>query len=127
MKTIALLLMIVNQVVIIIETYYDVKKQKRGVAIKHGQSAFWRACGWAIAAMAIHWQLFLLQGLYVGILAFQYWLTFDPIHNRRTGQRWCYTSGGPLDSILAGEQRRYQRLTLKLALFLSCFLPYLFL
>ena len=115
-----------NQIAVILEAHSDVRKQKAGKAIKHAESAAWRGIAWTIFALAIHWKMGALGGLYALILGFQYWLTFDLLHNHLTGKDWYYGNSGPMDSFLGGKANRFYKLAFKIGLLLITGLIYFY-
>lgn len=122
MKWYHILTLVGNQIAVIVEAVYDIYQRKRkGKATHHVASAWFRGLSWTIAAVGIHYSvmgasLFLGLGLsllYAHLLAFQYWLTFNPIYNRFDGTHWWYGNKGFFDSILEGKEFRYKNLMLK--------------
>lgn len=103
----------VNQVFIIGEAYYDAELQKEGKSPKHGQSAFFRGLGWALAGGAINYGVWGMAILFALLLGFQFYLQFDYIHNRFTGKVWWYGNNGFFDSLISGAENRYKELALR--------------
>ena len=118
MMILAIIGLILNQITVFFEVKSDVSKQKRGIAIKHGESALFRGLAWTIYSIATHWNDWTMVVLYGLLLGSTYWLTFDQLHNHQTGKVWYYTNKGPTDSVLSGFDNRYKRLSMKIALVL---------
>lgn len=114
-------------IAIIVESYLDVKKEKKGGTIKHSESALFRTLAWIAASLIVNIGTLPLSMIFLVILGFQYWLFFDILHNYFKGQDWYYTSTGPLDSIYGGPDNKWRRLLLKVSLLLYFTVLYIYL
>jgi hypothetical protein len=115
--TLTIIILIANQIACMVEAYLDVRKEKKGLPIKHAQSALFRAIAWIAASILLNLHFWPLAALFAPLLGFQYWLTFDYMHNLLKKQDWFYgNSTGFFDSILAGKENRWRKLMVKLSL-----------
>jgi len=120
-----IIIIVLNAIASLVEAYFDARKQKKGEKINHEQSAIVRGIAWAVVSIIQYHSVNDFIGVSVLCvlsfltLGFEYWLLFDPFHNRFTNRDWWYTrEGGFFDSILAGYKMRYLRLSLKVILFI---------
>lgn len=123
-----LILLTLNFIAAITESFFDVKRVKNHLPIRHWQSNLLRVAGWTLAAIVTHYGMLWSQLVVVIALASLYWLTFDYSYNYFFGHRLDYLSSGSnfLDRFLlkisSGKGNR--AFAIKLSLFITSLLIY---